>query len=167
MKYKTHFSVILFLALFTAAYSGNNGINSFSGRTLNGKEIKLSDYKGKIVLLDFWASWCGPCRKEMPELIKFYRKHDKDDFVIIAVNIDDKSNNMKKFLYELYPQPSFPMIWDSEKKIPAQFDISAMPTSIMFDKTGKERFRHDGFKQEYIEQFEEEIQLLKNEKPEL
>ena len=163
------FLILIFssiLVITTLAGSRDNNIKSFTGKTLKGKQIKLSDYKGKVVLLDFWASWCPPCREEMPELVKFYRKHKKDNFVIIAVNIDDKSDNMKKFLYKLFPEPSFPIIWDSEKIIPAKFDISAMPTSIMIDKTGKERFRHNGFKKNFIKQFEEELKLLNTEKKE-
>lgn len=164
MKNKFHQILFFLLIIFSACYATEK--KTFTGTTLEGKQVKLSDFEGKIVLLDFWASWCPPCRAEMPELIKFYRKHKKDDFVLITVNIDDKKSNMKKFLRGLYPIPNFPMIWDSEKKIPATFDIGAMPTSIIIDKTGKERFRHSGFKMDYIKKFEEELRLLKSEKKE-
>ena len=93
------FKLILFLIVFSLtigyAKQDNKNINLW-GKTLDGKEIKLSDYKNKIILLDFWASWCIPCREEMPELIKFYNKHKKEDFVIIGINIDDHSENMRK-----------------------------------------------------------------------
>jgi len=157
----TLLSFILASATFAAS---KNNIKNFTGKTIQGKQIMLSDFKGKVVLLDFWASWCYPCRKEMPQLVKLYRKHKKDGFIIIGVNIDDHSENMKKFLNKLFPQPDFPIVWDSDKKIPAEFDIMSMPTTIVFDKTGKERFRHNGFELSYIKDYEKEIQTLKKEK---
>jgi thiol-disulfide isomerase/thioredoxin len=134
----------------------------FKGKTSEGKEIKLSDYLGKVVLIDFWASWCPPCREEMPELIKFYKAHNDPKFELIAVNIDNDKAKMQQFLDKLSPKPGFQIIADNEQQIPALFNIEAMPTTIFIDKKGKIRFRHDGFKQSYINDFNEELtQLLK------
>ena len=136
----------------------------FKGKTLGGKEIKLSDYLGKVVLIDFWASWCPPCREEMPELIKFYKTHKDTAFELIAVNIDNESENMQRFLDKLNPKPGFPIIVDNKQEIPSLFDIEAMPTTIFIDKKGKVRFRHDGFKAEYINDFNNELTQLLKEK---
>jgi thiol-disulfide isomerase/thioredoxin len=136
---------------------------NFTGKTAEGKEIKLSDYKGKVVLIDFWASWCPPCREEMPELIKFYKAHKNDKFEIIAVNIDNDSKNMQSFLDKLFPKPEFPILADNEKQIPELFNIEAMPTTIFIDKQGNIRFRHDGFKSTYIADFSEELSQLSKE----
>lgn len=134
----------------------------FNGMTSDGKEIKLSAYQGKVVLIDFWASWCLPCREEMPELIKFYRAYKDSNFELIAINIDNEKDNMQHFLDKLFPKPAFPIIADNSQKIPALFDIEAMPTTIFIDKKGKIRYRHDGFKQSYINDFKQELtQLLK------
>jgi len=134
----------------------------FVGKTTQGKTIKLSDYIGKVVLIDFWASWCPPCREEMPELIKFYKLHNDPKFELIAVNIDKESDNMQHFLDNLFPKPGFPIIVDNNQQIPSLFKIEAMPTTIFIDKKGKIRFRHDGFKQSYINDFNTELtQLLK------
>jgi thiol-disulfide isomerase/thioredoxin len=135
---------------------------AFEGKTPDRKEIKLSDYAGKVVLIDFWASWCPPCRDEMPQLIKFYKAHKDPGFEIIAVNIDNDIENMNHFLEKLNPKPAFPIIVDNTQQIPPLFDIEAMPTTIFIDKKGKIRFRHDGFKDSYINDFNEELtQLLK------
>ena len=135
----------------------------FKGKTSEGKEIKLSDYAGKVVLIDFWASWCPPCREEMPELIKFYKSHNDPKFQLIAINIDNDKANIEKFLDKLSPKPGFPIIADNEHQIPGLFNIEAMPTTIFIDKKGKIRFRHDGFKQSYINDFNDELtQLLKD-----
>lgn len=135
---------------------------AFEGKTPNGKEIKLSDYSGKVVLIDFWASWCPPCREEMPELIKFYKAHKDPHFEIIAVNIDNDTKNMQSFLDKLTSKPDFPVLVDNNQQIPPLFEIEAMPTTIFIDKKGNIRFRHDGFKESYVNDFNQELtQLLK------
>jgi thiol-disulfide isomerase/thioredoxin len=135
---------------------------NFKAKTYEGKNISLSDYKGKVILIDFWASWCPPCREEMPELIKFYKAHSNSKFELIAVNIDSKQDNMQHFLNQLFPKPGFPIIMDSNQQIPPLFNIEAMPTTIFVDTKGNIRFRHDGFKLSYIDDFNKELsQLLK------
>ena len=135
----------------------------FEGKTSKGKEIKLSDYLGKVVLIDFWASWCMPCREEMPELVKFYNMHKDSSFEMIGVNIDNKAENMNHFINDLSVRPSFPIIMDTDQHIPSLFDIEAMPTTIFIDKKGKIRFWHDGFNQSYVKEFREELNQLLNE----
>ena len=161
---------LLFLLLVVFVINGicqdkeNISAPDFKGKTLQGKEIKLSDYFGKVVLIDFWASWCPPCREEMPELIKFYKTNKDSQFEIIAVNIDNEKDNMQRFLDKLSSKPEFPIILDKDKQIPPLFNIEAMPTTIFIDKKGKIRFRHDGFKPSYINDFTNELtQLLKED----
>ncbi len=152
----------VFIGVGVCQESNSSPIPDFTGKTSSEKEIKLSDYRGKVVLLDFWASWCPPCREEMPDLIKFYRKHKSPEFELIAVNIDNDTENMNHFLEKLFPRPDFPIIVDNNQKIPALFNIEAMPTSIFIDKKGTIRFRHDGFKESYLEDYNSELtQLLK------
>jgi thiol-disulfide isomerase/thioredoxin len=159
-----------FIILLLAAFISNGFCQekeaspapAFEGKTPEGKEIKLSDYSGKVVLIDFWASWCPPCREEMPELVKFYKSHSNPKFEIIAVNIDNDVNNMKHFIDKLVSKPNFPIIADNNQQIPPLFNIGAMPTTIFIDKKGTIRYRHDGFKQSYVNDFNEELtQLLK------
>ena len=162
-------ALFLFILLFVAITGNVFGQDKedspapdFTGKTSEGKEIKLSNYRGKVVLLDFWASWCPPCREELPDLVKFYRKHKEPKFELIAVNIDNETDNMNHFLEKLFPKPAFPIVVDKNQKIPALFDIEAMPTTIFIDKKGNVRFGHDGFKESYIEDFNSELtQLLK------
>ena len=115
-------------------------------------------------MIDFWASWCMPCREEMPELVKFYRMHKDSNFVLIGINIDNKVENMSHFIDELSLRPDFPIITDTDQHIPSLFDIEAMPTTILIDKKGKIRFRHNGFQKSYIADYRDELsQLLKEE----
>jgi thiol-disulfide isomerase/thioredoxin len=157
--------LLLFSVFLTNGFSQDKVGSSapgFSGKTTDGKVINLADLKGKVVLVDFWASWCMPCREEMPELIKFYKQHKNPAFEMLAVNIDKDKNNMQHFLDELFPQPSFPIIVDDNQEIPALFNIEAMPTTLIIDKKGTIRFWHNGFKKSYVDDYNTELtQLLK------
>ena len=138
----------------------------FSGLDINGKKINLADYRGKIVLLDFWASWCAPCKQELPFLIEFYNKHKKDDFIVVAVNIDNERDNMFHFLAKNDGTKSFPVVFDPDKKIPPLYDLQAMPTSFFIDNKGIIRFVHSGFNESTKKEFRQELTLLLNEKKE-
>jgi len=137
----------------------------FVAPTSTGRDLRMSDYQGKVVLLDFWASWCIPCREEMPALVGFYERHRREDFEIIAVNIDDDAGNMRRFLSELWPAPGFPVVADREKQIPALYQIRAMPTTVMVDREGIVRYWHDGFKKSYEQAFDRELEQLLHEEP--
>jgi cytochrome c biogenesis protein CcmG/thiol:disulfide interchange protein DsbE len=99
--------------------------------TLDGKEVKLSDYKGKVVLVNFWASWCPPCKEEMPILEKVYQKYNDKNFLILAVNMDTSEGAMKEFLEK--NRYSFPIV---RIKGEAGLNIPGLPTSYLVDKDG-------------------------------
>jgi cytochrome c biogenesis protein CcmG, thiol:disulfide interchange protein DsbE len=99
--------------------------------TLDGKEVKLSDYKGKVVLVNFWASWCPPCKEEMPIFEKVYQKYSDKNFVILAVNMDTSEGAMKEFLEK--NRYSFPIV---RIKGEAGLNIPGLPTSYLVDKDG-------------------------------
>ena len=93
MRITLSYVAIIFLTLFISKGFCQEKVGSaapdFQGKTIKSKEITLSDYAGKVVLIDFWASWCPPCREEMPALIDFYDTHKNPKFELIAINIDD------------------------------------------------------------------------------
>lgn len=138
--------------------------SDFSGVSIDGEQIKLSDYAGKVVLIDFWAAWCGPCRKEMPFLVEQYETKKNLDFVVLAVNLDKDIKNMNKFLNDLEKAPAFPILRDPEEFICSLFDLQGMPTSVLIDRKGNIRFRHVGFKDKTREELLHEIDLLIAEK---
>jgi thiol-disulfide isomerase/thioredoxin len=99
--------------------------------TFDGKEVKLSDYRGKVVLVNFWASWCPPCKEEMPIFEKVYQKYSDKNFVILAVNMDTSEGAMKEFLEK--NRYSFPIV---RIKGEAGLNIPGLPTSYLVDKDG-------------------------------
>lgn len=106
----------------------------FKLKDLNGKELSLSDLKGKNVFLNFWATWCPPCRGEMPEIEKLYQETKNSDLVIVAVEIGEPLNDVKTFIDE--NNYSFEVLLDTDQKVSAQYGISGVPTSLFIDKEG-------------------------------
>ena len=123
------------------ASSTNKGATSdkkpaldFKLKDLNGKEVSLSDYKGKKVFLNFWASWCPPCKAEMPDIEKLYGETKDSDLVILAVNVGESKNTAKSFIDD--NKYSFPVLLDSDQNVTNQYNIKGIPTSFFIDKEG-------------------------------
>lgn len=140
-----------------------------------GEEFpKLSSFKlegkvpdvleGKVVIVDFWASWCGPCAASFPAMEELHQRYKDEGLVIVAVSVDDKAEKMNDFLKK--HTASFAVVRDAEKKLVTTADVSTMPTSFLIDRNGKVRFTHSGFrgeptKKQYVEEIES---LLKESK---
>ncbi|MEK4147700.1 TlpA disulfide reductase family protein [Robertmurraya sp. FSL W8-0741] len=110
---------------------------SFAITTLDGEDVTLDDYKGKKVLLNFWATWCPPCRKEMPDMQQLYEENRDDDFVVLAVNMtntEKKRSDVVQFVdhYQL----TFPILMDENGKVAQQYEILSYPTSFFIDSDG-------------------------------
>jgi peroxiredoxin len=103
----------------------------------DGTEIRLSDYRGKTVLVDFWASWCAPCRKANPKLEVLYQKYKENDFVILGVSLDTKKASWINAVQKdkiTYPQVNDPALWDSTAA--KAYGVEALPSSFLIDKDG-------------------------------
>lgn len=103
---------------------------------LEGNTVKLSDYKGKVVFLNFWAEWCGYCKKEMPDMQKMYKDYevDKDDFVILAVNVQDTRETIDTYLSD--KDFEFTILMDTDGSVASKYYIQSFPTTFMIDKEG-------------------------------
>ncbi len=113
---------------------------------LQGKAVKLADLRGKVVLVDFWASWCVPCRKEIPLLDEMARKYTADGkpLVVLAINVDQDRGNAEKLLRELKVS-TLVVALDPDGKAAAAFDVPTMPSSFVVDSNGDVRLVHAGF----------------------
>ncbi len=107
----------------------------------DGKPSKLSDFKGKPLVISFWASWCGPCRKELPALAELAAK--RPDVTFLAINVDKERVPAERFIHEL--KMSLPVAYDPESAVVSRFDVVVMPTMFMLDKNGTVKFRKTGF----------------------
>lgn len=117
--------------------------------------VDLGDYKGKVVILDFWASWCVPCRRSFPWLDEMQAKYAAEGLVIIGVNLDNDNASATEFLAEF--QPDFKIVYDLDKDLAREYDVVAMPTSYVINRDGSLRKRHLGFKVKLQSEYEAEI----------
>jgi len=130
----------------------------FTLKSNQGKNLRLEDYRGQVVMLNFWASWCGPCRQEMPLMENIYQKYEPLGFTILAVNVDEDSADADRFL-ESVPV-SFPVLYDNESKVSEMFEVDAMPTTVMIDRDGNKRFIHRGYKPGYENDYAKQVKQL-------
>ncbi len=122
---------------------------------------KLSDLAGQVVYLDFWASWCKPCRQSFPWMNQMQQKYAAQGLQIIAINLDTESSLAKDFLDKVPAQ--IPIIYDPEGNIASNYQLLGMPSSYLIDKKGNIRFAHKGFFTRSEPLYEQELVLLLNE----
>lgn len=111
----------------------------FQLRNLEGKQVSLSDYQGKKVMLNFWATWCPPCKKEMPEMEKVHKENK--DIVILSVNLDP-NQDVKGFMEKM--NLTFPVLLDQENEINKEYKVISIPTSFFIDSEGIIKQKHTG-----------------------
>ena len=116
----------------------------FTLKSLGGKNLKLSEMAGSVVLINFWASWCGPCREEMPLLNSLHKKYEPLGFTVLGVNVEQDVKGAEGFL-ENFPV-NFPVLLDSDNRVSEQYKVIAMPTTVVVDRDGNMRFLHQGYK---------------------
>ena len=120
--------------------------------------LDLESYHGKVVYLDFWASWCKPCVRSFPWMNQLLSRYPADKFTVVTVNLDAESASMHAFLEKVPAR--FDVFHDPSGGIAEQFKLEGMPTSYLIDKTGKVVKKHIGFLQKDIDKYENEIEEL-------
>jgi peroxiredoxin len=132
--------------------------------TLKSKEsgnIKLSEQRGNIVMVNFWASWCGPCREELPEMEALYQEYQDLGFEILAVNVDDEESKADVLLDDI--EVTFPILYDTAGDVSKLYDVNAMPTTVIIDRDGNQRLLHLGYRAGDEKKYEKAIKLLMRE----
>ncbi|MCO7225547.1 TlpA disulfide reductase family protein [Pleionea sp. CnH1-48] len=122
----------------------NKPAPDFTLKSMDGSNVKLSELRGEVIMLNFWASWCGPCREEMPILEEFYKKYKKLGFRILGINVEKDSSKAVGYLKDV--PVTFPILFDQENKVSKMFDVDAMPSTVFIDRAGNVRFLHRGYK---------------------
>ena len=125
--------------------------------------VNLGGYRGKVVYVDFWASWCVPCRTSMPALEALYRKYAERGFVVVGVNKDDRITDAQRFL-QRYPA-TFPQAVDADDRVVKAWGVAAMPSGYLVDRKGVVRAVHQGFTAETATALDQDIDRLLKEAP--
>jgi len=117
---------------------------AFTLSSRSGANLSLAQYRGQVVMLNFWASWCGPCRQEMPLLENIYKKYNRMGFTLIGVNVEPDSKAANEWLKQT--PVSFPVIYDKESQVSKLYDVQGMPSTVIIDRKGNLRVLHRGYK---------------------
>jgi peroxiredoxin len=127
---------------------------TFALPSRGGDTVSLDKLKGQVVMINFWASWCGPCRTEMPLLDQMYKRYSSLGFTLLGVNVESDTKDAEKWLAQM--PVTFPVLFDRENKVSKLYDVNAMPSTVFIDRKGNVRYLHRGYKSgdegEYLNQ---------------
>ncbi len=144
-----------------AAVTPSAGAPDFTLPSLGGPNLRLQEQRGRVVMINFWASWCGPCRVEMPHLARLYEKYRGSGFTVLAVNIDESPQKAASLATQLGMR--FPVLLDTDKKVSRLYDLSTMPSTVLVDRDGRVRYVHRGYRDGYEETYDKQIRELLRE----
>ncbi|MBL4712514.1 MAG: TlpA family protein disulfide reductase [Gammaproteobacteria bacterium] len=158
MYRNTIFSLIIYCLIApSSAFSETQKAPNFSLPGQN-KTINLSQYKGKVVYLDFWASWCGPCKRSFPWMNKLQKQYGRDGFKVVAINLDTSRKDAEEFLTKI--PANFDIAFDKKGTTAKTYNIKAMPSSFLIDKKGRLVHKSIGYRNAEKKIIEQKIQQL-------
>ena len=150
-------AVVIVSAAAFAADSGGPA-PAFSLTDLAGQPGALSQYKGNVVMVNFWATWCGPCQQEMPLLDQMYKKYKPAGFTLIGINVDKEAPAVKELLAR--KPVSFPVLLDPANQVSKAYHVDEMPSTVIVDKKGQIRYIHRGYKPGDENEYQDRIRQL-------
>ena len=149
---------VVLVAGTSAAIEKSETPPEFSLRASDGRLVSLSDYRGKVVYLDFWASWCGPCEHTLPWMQRLQQRFQSRGFEVVAVNLDATKSEAEKLLSRV--AASYTVLFDPTGTVASKYDIPSMPTSLLIGRDGKVAAVHAGFEDGDGELIERQISNL-------
>ena len=144
--------------LATGAVATQAAAPDFTLRSMTRPNLRLAEQRGRVVMVNFWATWCGPCRQEMPQLDKLYQKYKSSGFVLLGVNVDDDVRKAAEVAAKL--GVTFPVLLDTDKAVSKLYDLSTMPSTVLIDRDGKVRYLHRGYLAGYEDNYDRQIREL-------
>ena len=136
------FIVVLLYGLINFAWAADKAPD-FQLPKLNGEKVQLSDFRGQVVYVDFWATWCPPCRESFPWMESMHQRYQNLGLKIVAISLDQKTDLIKSFLKE--HKAGFTILQDKEGNVAESFNVKGMPSSYLVDRKGNIRLKHAGF----------------------
>lgn len=133
----------------------------FTLQVRGGEEISLSDLRGNVVMINFWATWCGPCREEMPHLEALHQRYSDLGFTLLGVNVEEDSRLSDRFLADT--PVTFDILFDPENRVSELYDVVAMPSTVLVDREGNLRYIHHGYKAGYENEYQSQVRALLRE----
>ena len=136
----------------------NESAPDFALKNFQGENLRLSEYRGEVVMLSFWASWCGRCREQLSRLADLYARHHDDGLQVLSVSIDHNLDRARETMTDL--RLEFPVLLDKGKKVARLYDPGKMPLMIIIDHSGTVRYLHEGYRHGDEELYQSELTAL-------
>lgn len=133
----------------------------FTLRTSDGRNLRLQELRGQVVMVNFWASWCAPCRVEMPHLNRLADKYRSSGFTLLGVNVDEDPRNAIGAATKMGLR--FPVLLDGDKKVVKMYEVATMPSTVLIDRDGRVRYVHRGYREGYEETYDKQVRELLKE----
>jgi len=127
-----------------AAVTPENPAPDFTLKSLDGANLRLEEYRGQVVLINFWASWCGPCRQEMPVLDRLHQRYEGAGFAVLGINVEGDAAPARELLSKM--PVTFPVLIDEGQQVSELYDLQAMPSTVVVDRDGVVRYVHRGYR---------------------
>jgi len=127
-----------------SAVSLQEAAPDFTLKSLEGSNLRLNEYRGQVVLINFWASWCGPCRQEMPLLDRLHHRYEDTGFAVLGVNVEGVAEPAQEIVSKT--NVTFPILIDDGQKVSEMYNLQAMPSTVVVDRDGVIRYIHHGYK---------------------
>jgi len=157
----------LFGALVTTAQRARAAVApsmpapDFTLRSAEGGNLRLAEQRGRVVMVNFWATWCGPCKVEMPHLNRLYEKYKSAGFVLLGINIDEDPRQAMALATRLGLK--FPVLFDTDKAVSRRYALDSMPGTVLIDRDGKVRHVHRGYREGVEDTYEAQVRALVKE----
>lgn len=151
----------LVASLAWAAQTLTGPAPGFTLQSRDGQTVSLGEQKGKVVMVNFWATWCVPCRQEMPHLQALYERYNSLGFELLAVNVEDNPAGARKWLAET--PVTFPVLFDAKNEVSKLYKVTAMPSTVLIGRDGNLRFIHHGYKPGYESEYQTQVRALLRE----
>jgi peroxiredoxin len=149
---------VIVVSVAAAAAPVSGVAPGFQLQARDGTQISLAELQGQVVMINFWATWCGPCRQEMPHLEALYQRYNSLGFTLLGVNVEDDPKGAEAWLAET--PVSFPILFDFDNRVTALYDVVAMPSTVLVDRSGNVRYLHHGYKPGYENEYQNQIREL-------
>ena len=156
------FAMTMLVASLAYAATVSGPAPNFTLQSNAGGQVSLASLKGKVVMVNFWATWCVPCRQEMPHLEALYEKYNGLGFELLAVNVEkNNAEGARKWLQET--PVTFPVLFDPENQVTKLYKVQTMPSTVLIGRDGTMRFMHSGYKPGYENDYQTEVRALLRE----
>lgn len=152
---------LICLATLSGAAASSGTIDmapDFALKGSTGENLRLSELRGQVVMINFWASWCGPCRQEIPHLEALYKRYEALGFELLGINVEKDRRKADQLLRDM--DVSFPILFDSTSEVFELYNVIAMPSTVLIDRDGKIRHIHHGYKAGYEQEYQSQVRSL-------